>query len=600
MAGGALQPFQLSSGHDRAVDVAGDLQANSVPFLVVHHQSGGRVSWHTFEIDEALIHKLLHGGEASIAHALDLHHSRSARFLKVDARGTTAGLESFVGPVHALVIDARRGVRGLALPEPHAAADVYPELTPERLSIAPGMTVEIALALRSMPPGVGGAPMRVSFEEGESSVDVIAVIDSSDLARPPGTTWETRFSVNRALEATPSSWSFAVIAERDRPRYFLRVTFFCRGAYAGRVDLGLARSELVNGLPTAASGTPIRIGAGPLIPKTIQIARVSQGFEILRFERGKRVGAPLPYQPQSSEYFTMLEEATDFARVEDIGDALSTDLRRSDGAAELVQWLEASAGTGEVLLIQAIEPFAPFELLRLRPESDGPLLGVDRPVLRSIGESRSAPGVRTVRGAVCIRPDYGANNALPSAVDEQADLAHLLPSLERVRNSVELDKILGREDVTLMHFAGHADGDPARFIFEDGIVLPVRFRASSPLMKISNPFFFVNGCRAGQGTTAGPSVQRNLVLTMLDRGCIGLVAPLIRINSVAARRASRIFYQSLAEGTTVATAIHALRQAACSDSEVRGGAAAATFMSYLAYAPVDLSFRFNPSETVHV
>jgi hypothetical protein len=120
----------------------------------------------------------------------------------------------------------------------------------------------------------------------------------------------------------------------------------------------------------------------------------------------------------------------------------------------------------------------------------------------------------------------------------------------------------------------------------------VRFRLSYSLMK-AHPIFFINGCRAGQGTTNAPAILANFGKVLLKSGCIGLIAPMIAVKSPAALQAARKFYE-VVEKQTLAEAVRSVRElarsASCPDDE------RATYASYAAFAPARLSVHLIRDE----
>lgn len=119
-------------------------------------------------------------------------------------------------------------------------------------------------------------------------------------------------------------------------------------------------------------------------------------------------------------------------------------------------------------------------------------LGADRPVVRWISRlgMATAPAAQTI---ACVRPNYPPNIALPSAKqeEEEEDLQQRYPAMTVVRTTAEFNQLLNRTDVGIVHFAGHARGNPPNLILEDDAVSALKFSSSSPLMNTAPPRSFL-------------------------------------------------------------------------------------------------------------
>jgi CHAT domain-containing protein len=192
----------------------------------------------------------------------------------------------------------------------------------------------------------------------------------------------------------------------------------------------------------------------------------------------------------------------------------------------------------------------------------------------------------------CIRPQYGTSgDELPSAEEEEKDLQQRFPNrFHVIRRSSELGDLLQNGQVRILHFAGHADGNPAHLVLEDDKVSPARFHPSYPLLRIGRPLFFLNGCRTGKSWSNAPAFLANSVKVLLTSGCSAIVAPMIKVESPAARKAAKVFYDAVANETIV----EAVRQVRClaldrsTPEEDK-----ATYLSYLVFAPPTLKLKFT-------
>jgi len=569
-----LGSFQVASGVQDARGVARELEVTGAPFLLVRREADGAVLWYTFEVDDELLRRL-RADAFAVEGALDLYEYPAGPVWPSDGVPATSAVW---GPQGFPVLDpAAEIIRGLATPGGTTQGVLFPEITASVAVVRPQQTIELAVALAAASPLGPALPLDLEFPPGVERLSLLAFVESDHFSRPEGESWQTSFSVSRNLEVSPAAgWTFKARATGPRASYRLTVSFLCGGALAGRVQYTLAAAGSPEAAPPSSSGGTISIQPSVEVPHTVTVARTPTGaFELRFLDKGEPAGwVPVQF---SRNYLQQLEQASDLARVVELGESIYDDLSASSRA--LVEWLERSSGP---LTIVSREPAIPFELLQLRPERNGPLLGVERPVARALDLSEGVPTTLVVDRAACIRPDYPSPNALPDAAGEEAELGARVV-LERGATQADLDALLGRGDLPLVHFAGHAEGDPAQLFLQDGAVSPTRFRRSSPLLR-SHPFVFLNGCRAGHGQGDGPSVQRNMTATFLQRGAAGVLAPLIRVKSPSARRAAGAFYEACAEGFVVAEAVRRVRALAL---DPRAGHAP-TFLSYLIHAPPSL------------
>jgi hypothetical protein len=297
----------------------------------------------------------------------------------------------------------------------------------------------------------------------------------------------------------------------------MAIRFFAGGVGIGQVAVSLARKGMSPGprMP-APLPAPMAIPAATS-GSTLTIAREAAGYLLHLQLGGKLWGPPVPWWlpggTLTDNYFdgllTRMETAPSYADVKrQVGYALWLEL-----PAEVKAFLAAQPDSP--LHIESEVPVAPFEALQLDPRADGPLLGESRPITRWIASSAAPAAARlSVGRAACIRPEYRGADALPSAADEEQDLRARFAELTRVATQADLEALLDRSDVTLLHFAGHADGNPARLVLEGGPVGPEIFHPSRALFRQS-PFLFLNGCRAAVGRSSVPVAQANMTRTLI-------------------------------------------------------------------------------------
>lgn len=448
--------------------------------------------------------------------------------------------------------------------------------------IEPGQEVAFCVSFTpSAAPGVS-APLLVEHPEGRDSVMLHASVSSDSFVPPPGESWSKSFAVPRSLAVSPNQWVFRAVAAGDRPAYSLTVTFLASGFMAGALAFSIERKGSTNrpvtGLPAPLS-ISMRPGGARL---TLRIAQEGRSFRMIMVEDGKEWDEPVPWAMSTDSYFSSLEAAAGYDALRDIGYGLWVDL-----PAAVRRFLDRPEAAGLPLLIVSNTPVAPFEILTLNPSEEGPLMGIDRPVTRWV-DDLEMPETDTllVDDAACIRPDYPPPDNLPSAAEEERELGELLPSMRRVRRINELESLLNEPGVRLVHFAGHADGNPAKLMLEDGSVSPAKFSPSKDLLRRGRPLLFLNGCRAATGRALTPSQQANMLKMLLTSRCTAAVAPLIRVQSAAALVAAQVFYKAVAGGKSVGEAVKGVRGLAAAGGMKEGFAA--SYLSYLAYAPPDL------------
>jgi hypothetical protein len=462
-----------------------------------------------------------------------------------------------------------------------------------RVTSAPPGAIEpeqvVTFTLRLTPLGGGGlAPVGVDFLEGAATTALRAVVSSSAFARPEGEPWEQTFTVDRGLATAPVEWAFRARALGDRPAYALTIVFDVGGTPAGAYELRLRR----RGAPEiAGAGGLVRIpaarsGAALVLAITVE----GQGYR-LRARRGAETVADAPWPMGTDPFFSELESAVGLAAIRELGYALYVSL-----PAEVTAAIDDPALDGLPILITSSVPAAPFEILRVRPDQNGPLLGVDRPVLRWT-DKPPLPDADALRitGAACIRPEYPPPDDLPSAAEEERDLAsfglrYAGLAVERVALLAELDALMEKSSVQLLHFAGHAGGSPARLSLQDATVRPGHFDPGTPLMR-ARPFLFLNGCQAAVGRPLVPEFQADMVKMLLVARCTGALAPLNRVQSAAALAAERTFYAAAAAGQTVGEAAQAVRRLAFAPGTE--GKSVGSYLSYLAFASPQLRLAFG-------
>ncbi len=588
--------YRLYAATDSPLSVARDLERHFAPYAVVKRIRDDNVLWYVLDVDDELLEQLKNKAAAepklTLASALDLHEwkARPPRILKVGESVGRAMAAPPAAPAPHVVVD--RGGKamavhtGTALPEEEAS--VYPHLDGPA-DVGRDEVTEFALRLDPLAEEGLETLLTVTFPEGAETLDINAVVSSREFAPPAGESWSTTFVLDRALNAKPAQWVFKARALGDRPQYSLTVTFNAAGNALGAVSYtalrrGAAQPDMAPKQSGAALSVPAGSGAQVVICIAEQASDKANKYEINIYQGGKRAAAPLAWTMAGEQYFTMLEAATTASALTDLAFGLNVDLPPA-----FVAFLEHNDLQGAITLFMSDSRVAPFEVLQIKAAQNGPMLGVDRPVVRWLSDW-AMPAARELKAAkiACIRPCYTGDDALPSAALEESELKSRFPEMPVARTLADIEQLLNATDVHLVHFAGHAQSDPPRFVLQDGVMNAIRFHPSRPLMKEAQPLFFVNGCRAGQARSGAPAILANFAKVLLRAGASGFIAPMIAINSPAALLAEKTFYDALAT-QTVAEAVRRVRELSGTCSEEQK----ATCSSYAAFVPAGLRVQLQ-------
>jgi hypothetical protein len=453
--------------------------------------------------------------------------------------------------------------------------------------VAPEETVVFALALSIAPPGPLGpfaASLGIPLPE-TGQVDVQAVVTSTDFrplngARECG--WSRWFKIGRS-GAAPSSWEIPARAMGVRPSYALQVKFVAAGgASLGSVDLRLPRRG------EAVATGPGAIGEGSIgVPGesvgTGIVLHITQegGSYVMHWIEGPGDDRQYPFNITTDAYFSDLANRQSYDDIVEFGAGIIPDLD-----ARLNDLLHSDALAGKPLHILSPAPLVPLEMVPLH--DGGPLIGEDRPVTRWVDGEWTPPDARVdVEEVLCIRPDY-TDEPLPSAAGEERALADRIKPrlLEHVGTRAEFIGALRASSARLVHFAGHVNDSPPMLWLAGGESVPPTVFFDKPLMG-RRPFLFLNGCKAASAATGAPAAQANMMKSLLRFKFVGVVAPLIKVDSRAASEAARTFYDAVISGSSVAGAVQAIHRLAKGDP-----AEAATYLSYMAYTQPGLRLAF--------
>lgn len=574
--GPPLAETRLFDVREAAASVARDLAERPAPFVSFLREWGAGPRWYTFELDDDLLERLLRD-DRSVLEALDLHEhqSREAVVLHGPVPGGSrdaGGLLTVLDPAGAV-----RGVLGRGLPAQEAT--LFARVDHSRPHVGEGDVVDIGVTLSGDTLEGLVSELSVTFPEGLETLAIHAAAESPDFMPEGQAPWSATFVVARDLSVTPSSWAFSARAVGARPRYQLRIVFKAAGAVISTLRLTLHAPASL--LPPEQSGGECKLPKERGADLVIALAeRPGNLCEVSLIDGDRRWhDAPLPWQlPGADDLFGRLSSLEDDTDVRELGFEMRAEL-----PAEVADFLERPGAEGRSVLIQSDGRVAPFEVMQLHPDADGPLLGVERAVTRWISRREMPERTRFAAGKpVCIRPTYPAPDDLPDAAQEEAIVAAFGEGGCRVaRTLADLGAVLDDGGVGLVHFAGHASGSPAGLTLEDGRVRPAKLHPGRPLMREGHPLFFLNGCYAGKAAAGQPAAVSNFALMLLQAGACGVVAPTIEVKTGAAVTAARVFYAALEQGSTVAEAVRAIHRRALDPATPLSHRA--SLLSYLAF-----------------
>jgi hypothetical protein len=455
-----------------------------------------------------------------------------------------------------------------------------------REMIEPGEKVAFLLSLRLdaplADPGPAGAfgVFGVHFDQGIETRRLFVTVEAQDFLRPEGERWEKAFTLRRdGLSEASMSLSFVAQAVGDRSVYGLAVHLVVDGAPAGRLDVQLARRGA--GTLTRANARATLACPGGAAGADLVVSILQEGESVVvKWSAGQDEPGRWPLHFDTTQHFNALGNKSYQQRrpLHEYCRKLASDMDRDLFAA-----LKKQAAAGSTVLVMSQTPMLPFELVPLG--RNDPFLGTQCAIARWVNRRdvpMQAAGSLKIARVACIRPEYPAARALPSAMDEENDLRAWARELVHVGDRAELAALLDRTDVDLLHFAGHAEDNPPGMAFSSKERIDPSEFWDTPLAK-RRPFFFVNGCRAGMSHAGLPPSLGGMIESLLSYDFAGVVAPFISVDSGAARTAARAFYEAVRAGRSVAQAVQAIHACAESDPDQ-----AATYLSYLAYVPPGL------------
>ena len=598
-------PFAVYSSWEPAHRVAADLRARGVTHALVHHVDDTPMGrWEMFVVDDDLYTALeqrdwrrwlkprptvedklkdLLGKAQARTRVTPLTIAENLRHQDVFDVAADADMATVYYAMDGTV----RGLqlaRGLSLPVQRVP--IYPKLACSAgTTVVPDEVVVFTATIEVRPPAGAASVFEVEFPEGADTVDVIATASSQDF-EDDRSDWSQVFTLRRDRDDTvtcaPVAWEFRAKAIGERLRYALTIQFVVRGNVIGALQATLVRRD--SGLKPTWDETPFLIptdsGARCVLAVSSQ---ANDHYDFWAYRDGKLV-AKAHAQQKFEQYFEGLDTVPKSQPLRDVILGLTTDvpevIRNFVGAAE---------DQGLPLLIASTTRVAPFEIMRVRLTDPDSLLGIVRPTFRWIDASMSDVRQVQIGKVAAIRPSY-ASRPLAAAEQEEKDLRRRYSNdrVDRFSTKPDVEGLLGRDDVRLLHFAGHADGSPAHLTLEDAKILATFFAPETKCV-LQKPFFFVNGCRAGASAGIAPSsMLGNFTKALLSQGFCGAVAPSIRVDSTAAADAAKVFYDASDE-TSVIERVQKIRARAL---QTPSDALRASYLSYVVFAHAALRLQF--------
>lgn len=222
------------------------------------------------------------------------------------------------------------------------------------------------------------------------------------------------------------------------------------------------------------------------------------------------------------------------------------------------------------LLVFSDELAFPWEIVRpsgqiddqwakLPPLGTAHVMGRWRP---GIG-ARPQPQALQVRHAALVIPDAQAAG-LPWAQVELDKLRELLPQATawQPATRVNLDRLLGQNDVQLVHFSGHGDigpnADLSSLQIEGGESIPAMAFAATRLGDRAQPVLYLNACSVGRAARVLARAG-GFAGNCIEAGWSGVIAPYWPVFDAAAAAFSAAFYAKLLTGCTIGEALQELR-----------------------------------------
>jgi hypothetical protein len=467
---------------------------------------------------------------------------------------------------------------------PAAEATIYATVRPTNGldRVKPDEVKEYVLRLGGTPTVGVSRDLNLSFPREAPSVSVHAELSSSHFAQVPGEAWNKTFRVGRDLKATPDEWAFKLRPVGDLLQYTFEIRFHAAGVPAGRLIV-----------------TAEQAGAkGPAVVAPSRLVLPSRSGARLVVKVSDRAGDVCAFSVYRND--ELVAESEGWLRKK--GERLLESLRRplsSKGLAglafyaskelpaEVVQATWEDGGVDPVLFISE-DRVAPFELMAAHGKPGDAPLGLERPVVRWTSEPAPKDADLDATRLALVRPTYSAASAVRGEEEEAWLSKELAPAVVVHSMADFLSKVLTDGQLGAVHFAGHAQGQPAELRFGEGALDLLQFPASL-LMTRGKPFFFLNACETGAGLAGQVSYAGNMAGALIQCGARAIVAPLVAVHVDAALRAAKVFYAAVKGGAAVGEAVCRVRKLALEAGV--DDAARASYLAYAAFARGDLRLR---------
>ncbi len=600
-------PFRTYASTQPSLYVARDLESHYSPYVVIRRDvADQKFLWYVREVNEEFLLVLKLGGQKDILNVLGLHEYQAERNV-IQSDGPILNFLQ-QGTTGRVVVDSRNNARFLSvekkvvrssnrfspegnlLPSPPENVLYAQFLLPQVYEVDQDDLMEFCLEVTNTPSFGASMPLSVDFPEGAATIDLYAQVSSQDFAPPKGEAWNHKYTVDRQLTCGFSQWVFKGRSIGDKQRYSLSVAFHSCGNPVGRLVISLGRrGASFAERDTQQVAKPLRLPnqRGARLHLELSEPGSPNAYKIMLYQDGVIWNEdPIVWSDvQSDTFFHHLNKAESEQELRELGNGLFAKVPKL-----VREFFDRQDVSGLSTLITSGKWIAPFEILPSGLAERG-MLGINRPLARwNPNADVPRDTVLSVKRVACIRPRVGNAQEEVHFSGEETDLqlrfGKRLSTIVRTKN--DLENLLNKAGIEIVHFAGHADADHIT-LEDDRQVPPGRFGLHRSLFR-EHPLFFLNGCRSGYDKSSRPFSLGGFPDNLLVYGCSGVVAPGIEVKTEAARQAAATFYKALVEDSkTVPEAvqeIHALARHA--EEKYR-----ASYLSYIAFTPPNLTLNFE-------
>jgi len=598
----------------------------------------GTVVWHVLAADE-LLHQLTPAEEPALCEVMDRKAHRAGVY--------RAGTRNGPGPhfKYVVVLDGTEMIGILRGDRSDLIPGFYRDWTPmlDAKAIDPRKTKLVVWPSLAAPPTalpgdkfaltvslsrerIAAMPrLRLSLQdELELQVDVAAV----GLDAPGG--WRYVLHIERTGEVSSLSIPLRVRADATLGPMLIHVAFLKDGVVCGNATCALTIGTDAVALPGRSSPCVVPAAAQEPVDLLVMIRKAdgnsATGRYIWSMTSTRVVVDERPFPIDLGDDAQTFARAVmqdvvyndDTALLEPVLKSIGRDIAAHIPPAfwDALRTIAATLVPHEgppCLLIDSAEEFVPWELALMdRPLDDGPpYLGAQTSLGRWLYSQSglipaSPPSSISVKDVAVLAPDYDESTDLPRLPAAMAEARHMVDAygaiaVEATEDDMRrlLDAQVARADgsaaeITVVHFACHADGDPTRpgdaglYLVSGRRVSPRIFGASTLGTKFG-PLLFINACEAGVA-------QRLLAQTAgfagisLRGGFRGFIAPMWSVEDTTASEIAHRFYGATLndDALTVGQAMRDVRRSFARDRQ-------STALSYVFYGHPRLSLRMEQS-----